>query len=226
MAATLKHFYVSQPLAAGVTVATPGALQRRLSQVLRLPVGAQLALFNGQDGLFTAQVASKDARTLDVQAPLKAQPQAGGSVLVLGLPKREAWESALRQATELNVAAIQPIVTQFAQRDKINAVRAQALMIEAAEQCERLSLPELRPLQPFAAWLEGLSQPCAWAYERLEQPAKPTTASQVLVGPEGGFSPQEVQALQAHRLIETMGLGPTILRTDTAVVAGLVRLKA
>ena len=122
-------------------------------------------------------------------------------------------------ATELGAAAIQTLTTEFSQRDKFNAARATLLMIEAAEQCERLTLPSLLPLQPLSTWLTTLNAPCAWAYERGG--GAPLTASSVLVGPEGGFSPAEVAALQAHPQVHALRLGPTILRADTAVVAAL-----
>lgn len=218
----LKHFYLAAPLTAGATVALPEALQSRLSRVLRLGEGAEIACFNGEDGLWRAQLTDAKARQAIIREQRRPQPAPSGATLAVGLPKREAWETILRQATELGVAAIQPLSTQFSQRDKFNAARAEMIMIEAAEQCERLTLPTLRPLQPLAGWLKALHSPCAWAYERGG--AAPTRAGTVLVGPEGGFSPAEVAALQAHPQVQPFSLGPTILRADTAVVAALTRV--
>jgi 16S rRNA (uracil1498-N3)-methyltransferase len=218
-----KHFYLHAPLQVGARLALPEALQTRLSRVLRLGEGAELGLFNGTQGLWRAQLLDAKAKHVEVLAQLHPQPTARGTTLVLGLPKREAWETALRQATELGVAAIQPLSTQFSQRDKFNAARAEGILIEAAEQCERLTLPTLLPLQPLEGWLKMLTTPCAWAYERGGSHPKP--AGCVLVGPEGGFSPAEVAALEAHAQIHPFSLGPTILRTDTAVVAALTAVQ-
>jgi 16S rRNA (uracil1498-N3)-methyltransferase len=218
----LKHFYLAAPLAAGAMVALPAALQTRLSRVLRLGAGAEIALFNGQHGLWRAQLADAKAHHAQILEQLQPQPTAQGPTLAVGLPKREAWETIVRQATELGVAALQPLTTEFSQRDKFNTARATLLTIEAAEQCERLTLPTLLPLQPLGVWLNTLNAPCAWAYERGG--TAPTRAGTVLVGPEGGFSPAEVATLQAHPQVHAFSLGPTILRADTAVVAALTRV--
>ncbi len=208
---------------AEVQVALPAPLHARLTRVLRLGQGAEIGVFNGTDGLWRAQLTEPHARHAMVLEQLRAQPPATGPTLVLGLPKREAWETILRQATEMGVAAIQPLKSEFSQRDKFNQARAEMMMVEAAEQCERLTLPTLLPLQPLADWLKNLHAPCAWAYERTggARPPAPTQAQAVLVGPEGGFSPAEVALLQAHPQVQPLSLGPTILRADTAVVAAL-----
>lgn len=215
----LKHFYLEAPLAAWAQAPLPEGLQGRLTRVLRFGVGAELALFNGRDGLWLATLTDAKARHATVLQQLQPQPQAHGLTLAVGLPKREAWETMLRQATELGVMAIQPLSTEFSQRDKFNPSRAAAILIEAAEQCERLTLPTLLPLQPLATWAKTLKTPCAWAYERGGSSAN--RAPVVLVGPEGGFSPAEVALLQAQPLVQPFTLGPTILRADTAVVAAL-----
>jgi 16S rRNA (uracil1498-N3)-methyltransferase len=222
----LKHFYVDAALTAGATVTLPADLRRRLTGVLRMGAGAEIALFNGRDGLWQATLTDAKAKQTKVGAQLKPQPEnTRGLILVLGLPKREAWETALRQATELGVVAIQPLITHYAQRDKFNAARAKSLLIEAAEQCERLTLPTLHAPVVLTAWLETLNASCAWAYERGGEASIKNVVNSVLVGPEGGFSPTEVALLSAHPQVKTMSLGPTILRTDTAVVAALVRIK-
>ena len=92
---------------------------------------------------------------------------------------------------------------------------------------ERYTLPKLLPLTPLEDFLDALAAPCLWMYERqpLNPPVKPEAAPHtVLVGPEGGFAPEEVQLLQNHKFIRPFSLGPTILRTDTAVVAALQHL--
>lgn len=220
----MRRFYVGVPLAAGQSLALPEALQHRLSRVLRLGAGSKVALFNGADGLYEAELTNAKARTAHLTRQLQPQsslPQLG---LVLAMPKREAWESALRQATELGATDIWPVKSDFSQVAKFNAEKAQAQLVEAAEQCERLNLPTLHPLQSLTGFLASLNTPCAWAYERGTTGRSNLTARQVLVGPEGGFSPAEVEALQNHPQLQPFTLGQTILRTDTAVVAALTRL--
>jgi 16S rRNA (uracil1498-N3)-methyltransferase len=219
----LKHFYTDAPLAAG-PLALPASLSHRLSKVLRLGVGAPLALFNGKDGLWAATLTDAKATRATLTHQLLLQPApAAGLTLALGLPKRDAWESALRQATELGVAAIQPLTTDHSMVGKLNLMKAHAHLLEAAEQCERLTLPTLHPPVKLATWLAGQTSPIAWAYER-GVPARGlnlTACTSVLVGPEGGFSPAEINLLNAHPQVVPFTLLTPILRTDTAVVAAL-----
>jgi 16S rRNA (uracil1498-N3)-methyltransferase len=220
----LKHFYVDDALNAG-PLNIPTALSHRLAKVLRLGAGAPLAVFNGTDGLWAATVADVKATRLNLTHQLAPQPAAPtGLTLAVGLPKREAWESALRQATELGVATIQPLLTDYTVAPKLNLTKAHAQAIEAAEQCERLTLPTLCPPLKLAAWLAAQTTPVAWAYERgtAVNNALLRTCTTVLVGPEGGFSPAEVELLSHHPHVVPFTLPTPILRTDTAVVAALV----
>jgi 16S rRNA (uracil1498-N3)-methyltransferase len=127
----------------------------------------------------------------------------------------------------MGATSIIPLKTRFAQVGKLNTERDHRHLVEAAEQSERYTLPTLLPLTSLEDFLASLTKPCLWAYERLTGPlpthpeAAPHT---VLVGPEGGFAPEEVTLLQNHQFIRPFTLGPTILRTDTAVVAALTRL--
>ena len=221
----LKHFYLAAPLAPGLIVPLPVPLQRRLQQVLRLAVGAKIGLFNGQDGLWEAALGPAPGQAT-VVALRQAQPTPLPLTLLLAGLKREAFETALRQATELGVQAIQPVLTAYAQRSQFNPERARAIIIEAAEQCERLSLPQLADFIPLEQAVAAHSN-IFWAAERL--PAAPAPASSaalaVLVGPEGGFAPAEKVWLQAQPQVRVASLGATILRADTAVVAALTQAK-
>ncbi len=217
----LRHFYLEASLHAGAELILPQPLQHRLSGVLRMGLGDEVAVFNGINGLWAATITEKQARRVTLGVQLQPQPPMSGPTLVLGLPKREAWESALRQATELGVAAILPLATAFAQRDKLNAARAHTILSEAAEQSERLTLPTLHPVQTLPQWLATLKSPCVWADARGQGHPWPKGPTQVLVGPEGGFSPAEEEVLAAHPHITAGHLAGGILRTDTAVVAAL-----
>jgi 16S rRNA (uracil1498-N3)-methyltransferase len=221
----MKLFHTPVPLTPGSTIQLDAPLQHRLSKVLRMGQGAHIRLFDGHGTAAEAEIADAKCRTAHILAALPPQSVRPPLTLVLGLPKRDAWETALRQATELGATAILPLKTDFSQVGKLNAERAQATVTEAAEQSERHTLPALHPVATLAQFLQGLTQPCAWAYERLEGGAATTpAAAMVLVGPEGGFSPAEVALLRAHPHIVPFSLGTTILRTDTAVVAALARL--
>lgn len=223
----MKRIYLPLPLAPGITVSLPEDVQHRLFRVMRMGQGEVLHLFNGTGPTVSAEIADPKCRTATIIALLPERPALPHLSLALGLLKRDAWETALRQATEMGATSIIPLKTRFSQVAKINAERAHSIIVEAAEQSERDVLPNLLPVTSLEDFLSGLTAPCLWAYERLimEPPAKPhPQPTTVLVGPEGGFAPEEVTLLQNNNLIRPFSLGPTILRADTAVVAALTHL--
>jgi 16S rRNA (uracil1498-N3)-methyltransferase len=219
----LKRFFVGAELRAGSSVKLPKELARRLDVVLRGGV-ARIGLFNGMSALHEADVVGGVATVGSVVAPFAPCPPLE---LWLGLPKREAFETALRMATELGVTRVVPLLTDFVVKKDVNDERARTLMIEACEQCERLDVPVIEPVQKFADALSKLTAPLAWAASREVEGrgfiADETRA--ILIGPEGGFSPAEEQLLMAHPWVTPVSLGETILRVDTAVAAGLALLK-
>lgn len=220
----MRRFWVPEVLRTGAVVRLPDALQHRLRHVLRLDAGDVVGLWNGRDGLWAATLNDGKARAATVQTQKAAQPAAQGPVLAVGLPKRDAWELVLRQATELGAQAIVPLKTAFAQVGKINPERVQAIVQEAAEQCERLTLPEVTTPQPLPAWLAAQTAPLLWLDARGTAGAWPANIGTLLVGPEGGFSPEEETLLAAHPLVRRVTLATPVLRVETAVVAALGRL--
>jgi 16S rRNA (uracil1498-N3)-methyltransferase len=220
----MRRFWVPEALQAGAVVTLSDALQHRLRHVLRLAEGDVVGLWNGRDGLWAATLTDGKTRAARVQTQQAAQPAAQGPVLAVGLPKREAWELVLRQATELGAQAIVPLKTAFAQVGKINPERVQAIVQEAAEQCERLTLPDVPTPQPLPAWLAAQTEPLLWLDARGTAGAWPSKIGTVLVGPEGGFSPEEEALLAAHPLVRRVTLATPVLRVETAVVAALGRL--
>lgn len=217
----LKRFYMDVPLATG-RVAAPAELAHRLSRVLRLAEGDTVALFNGREGLWQATLADGKGRVLEVTGKLADQPERQPLVLALGMPKREAWETALRQATELGATDIVPLFTEHSVVGRLNAEKSRAHLIEAAEQSESLNIPRLHPPAQLEPWLAVQGGRVAWAYERgAEARAGLAAIRTLLVGPEGGFSPTEIEVLLAHPNVVPFTLPTGILRTDTAVVAAL-----
>jgi 16S rRNA (uracil1498-N3)-methyltransferase len=136
----------------------------------------------------------------------------------------------VQKATELGAAALVPVITEHGVAQRLNEPRLAAIAIEAAEQCERLTLPRLHAATSLADLL------ATWppdrrlfaAIERADAPhlrAAPPPAA-LLVGPEGGFAPAELDALRRHPLVTPVSLGPRILRAETACLAGLALLQA
>ncbi|PZP40659.1 MAG: hypothetical protein DI585_00080 [Pseudomonas fluorescens] len=223
----MKRIYLPVPLAPDAMVTLTEDIQHRLYRVMRMGMGDKIHLFDGTGIAAVATITDAKCRTAHIEAILPEKPALPTKILALGIPKREAWDSALRQATEMGATSIVPIKTRFAQVGRINAERAHLHLVEAAEQCERNTLPTLLPVTELSDFLAGLTSPCLWAYERLATTPPASSAelpTAILIGPEGGFAPEEIAQLNVHPLIRPFTLGPTILRTDTAVVAGLARL--
>ncbi|MCP5405730.1 MAG: 16S rRNA (uracil(1498)-N(3))-methyltransferase [Pseudomonadaceae bacterium] len=224
MTHNFRQFYCEAPLCEGQAVTLPPALQHRLHNVLRLKAGDTLHLFDGHNGIFAATLADAKARSATVGACVRPFAPPPPLTLLMGLPKRDAWETILRQATELGATEIIPLLARRSVPTKLNMERARALLVEAAEQCERHTVPTLAEPQPLPAGIQQwhIANPAsqlAWANENGGAPLH--GASAVLVGPEGGFDDNEQQWLSAQPYIHTVTLGPTVLRADTAAACAL-----
>ncbi len=222
----MKRIYLPLPLAPGAALELPDEVQHRLRHVLRMGVGDRFEVFDGHGALGLAELTDAKARRASVVEMLPTPPPLPRLVLAVALLKRDAWENVLRQATEMGVTEIVPLKTHYAQVGKMNESRALAIMVEAAEQCERVTLPTLAAVSRLEDFVAELKTPCLWAFERMEGEAERRNEAMdtVLIGPEGGFAPEEVAMLQAQPLLVPTSLGPTILRADTAVVAALARV--
>jgi 16S rRNA (uracil1498-N3)-methyltransferase len=150
--------------------------------------------------------------------------------LCFALLKRQKTDLVVEKATELGVSIIQPVITARTQADHVNLDRLRAIAIEAAEQCERLAVPEIRAPVPLptliAGWPAGraLNMADERRTAKLIQPAIGPAA--LLIGPEGGFTEAEVDAIGSNPLVTRVSLGARILRAETAAIAGLALLLA
>lgn len=200
-----------------------------LSRVMRIKSGEALALFNGQDGEWRAVVSDIGKKTVQMEVQQQLRPF---------LPSPDVWlcfapikfgriDYLVQKATELGVSRLQPVMTQYTQAERVNLERLRANAVEAAEQCERVEVPhlaeavELRQMladwdtdrllcfgdeggdgEPVKTWL-GKASVSKWA---------------VLIGPEGGFAPQERELLYHLPFTKGISLGPRVLRADTAAM--------
>jgi 16S rRNA (uracil1498-N3)-methyltransferase len=136
----------------------------------------------------------------------------------------------VEKATELGASRLLPVFTERTNAARVNSDRLAAIATEAAEQCERLTIPEIAPPQPLAtllsAWPPG--RRLVVAAERADAP--PIRAQDgptaLLIGPEGGFTPLELDLLSRHPFVDQASLGPRILRAETAAIVGLALLQA
>lgn len=243
------RLFVSQPLAEGALVEPSEEQCRYLMAVMRLQPGDQLMLFNGRDGEWLSTVSAASKRRCSLMAERLARPQAQGPDLdlLIALVKRNRLETIVEKATELGARRIRPVITRRTQADHTNVSRLQAIATEAAEQTGRLDAPEvLEPVKlerlldgwdrdrrlmfcdeagddPDAEWggREGRARP---ALEALS--GRPQGPWALLIGPEGGFAPEERARLRALDQVTPVTLGPRILRADTAAISALTLWQA
>ena len=227
------RLFVDADLTEGAAVGLSPDHAHFLRSVLRLEPGRWVTLFNGRDGEWSARIdgIGKGWASLAV-AEKRREQSAGPDVWLYFAPiKRARLDFLVQKATELGVARIQPVVTQRTIVERVKAERLQANVTEAAEQCERLDLPEiLDPIRldkaledhpadrTLIACVEfGEARPIAEVVAALP-PGAPVT---LLVGPEGGFTPEERGLLENRTDARFAGLGPRILRAETAGLAAL-----
>jgi 16S rRNA (uracil1498-N3)-methyltransferase len=223
----VPRLYLTVDLIAGHDASGSDSHAHYLRSVLRKSPGDQLTLFNGRDGEFTATIATlaKSAATFTVTAQLRPQTPEPDLTLAFCLLKRDATDLVIQKATELGARDIRPLTSDRTNTPRINLDRLKTIAIEAAEQSERLTIPTVHPPQDLhtllATWPK--TRHLAAALERAAAPP-PTSQTALLVGPEGGFSPRELDALHAAPFIQPVSFGPRILRAETAAIAGLATL--
>lgn len=222
------RLFVTAPLLAGAEVSATAAQAHHLTHVMRRGVGDPVLLFNGAEGEWQARITAigRERARFAVVMRTRAQLADPPLLLLFALLKRDATDLAVRQATELGVTLIQPVLTARTNAAQVNLAQLAAIAEAAAEQCGRLSVPVLREPAPLDDVL------AAWPEDRRLALASPGAArpefgaGALLVGPEGGFTPAELDALGRRPFVVVVGLGPHVLRAETAIVAGLAALHA
>jgi 16S rRNA (uracil1498-N3)-methyltransferase len=231
-----SRLFVEGDLAAGAEAPLDEAQAHYLRHVMRRTEGAPLSLFNGRDGEWTATLALRGKKAAVAVIGEQVRPQAAEPDLWLCFApvKRARIDYIAEKATELGVSVLQPIVTQHTIVERVNVERLRANAIEAAEQTERLSVPEVRApvdlTRLLGAWPEGRrllicdetggGAPVGEVLSTLDAEARAAPWA-IVIGPEGGFAAAELSALRRIKDVTAVGLGPRILRADTAALAAL-----
>ena len=236
----MPRFYVDLPLSVGQSLDLPEAVARHV-QVLRMQPMESLHLFNGQGGEFAAEITAMGKKTVSVlvhefhavdrESPLNL-------TLVQAISGADRMDYTVQKAAELGVTVLQPVISQYCQQ-RYSGERAekrlahwQGIAASAAEQCGRTRLMEIRPISTLSQFLASQAEAelkllmCPTG--AVDYASLPNSASSVivLVGPEGGYSPEEDNQAIAHGYTSLI-LGPRIFRTETVapVIASLLQLR-
>ncbi len=221
------RLFVSADLAEKSCITLDEKQHHYVRHVMRLNAGDELLLFNGRDGLWRAQIERLDKKQALVRGieQVQAQTNCTGADLYMALVKKEAMDFVVQKAVELGVRAIHPVICARSVVSKINRERLQQIAVEAAEQCERLTVPVVQTPVSLAQALDEIPERQAVAFlnERGENAGrlKRGQAAAFFIGPEGGWTPIEIKQLAAHPRAVGIHLDGTILRADTAALTAL-----
>ncbi len=236
------RIYLDAPLAVGREVALDRDQANYLLNVLRLARGDAVLLFNGRDGEWRASLAGQGKRALAalVGEHLREQPSAGDLHFLFAPLKHARLDYLVQKAVELGASRLQPVITRHTQVARVNLERMRANVIEAAQQCGVLALPEVAEPAALRAVIADTNRQLIFCDEDAEVsdpvealvsagaklPAGGAPPLAVLIGPEGGFAEDERATLRQRPNVLRLSLGPRILRADTAAVAALALVQA
>lgn len=230
------RIYCESDLGIGLGAVLGPGPAHKLRAVLRAQVGDEVLLFNGRDGEWRARLANLGKAKALAECLEQTRPQAPepGPWLAFAPLKKDRLDQVIEKAVELGVERLIPVITERTQNRRLKHERMVQQVIDAAEQCERMSIPTLDEPIP----LEKL--PTIWPQDRVllvaaeRQNAVPigdqlktiSGAMGLLIGPEGGFHPQELDWAMNLPISMAVSLGPRILRAETATVAALAVMQA
>jgi len=208
-----------------------------LFNVMRLSVGDEVRVFNGMDGEWEATVAEAGKKRGMLRAVAQTRPQVmpPDIELIFAPIKKARTDFIVEKACELGCRRVRPVFTRYTNSERLNLPRLTAHMVEAAEQCDGLSVPvleaPLKLLELLGQWEDRVLIFCDEARvapeitSALSDVARGTPVS-ILIGPEGGFCNDETRVLRQISGVIPVSLGPRILRADTAAVAALTAVQS
>ncbi len=232
-----EPLFVDTPLEEGTRFLCASEQANYLLNVLRLGAGDEILIFNGRDGEWRARLEAHGRRGCVLVAETLVRAQEGGPDLhYLFAPlKRARLDYMVQKATEMGIARLVPVITRHTVAERVNLDRMRANVVEAAEQCGVLRVPEVAEPAKLAAVLDGWDAARTLIYcDEAAEVASPLAALAtvkpgplaVLIGPEGGFAAEERALLAGKPFARAISLGPSIMRADTAAVAALALVNA
>lgn len=231
------RLFIANDLSADTLIGLDKDQSHYLANVMRVKAGEDVALFNGRDGEWLGRLdkVAKAGVTIQVQTQTRPQTPEPDLWLLAAPIKKDRIDLVAEKATELGISALWPVFTHRTVMSRVNTDRLAANMVEAAEQCERLSVPEMREPVDLVKALSGwdAARPLVFLDEsgggapinQALHSLQPGPLA-VLTGPEGGFDDSERALLARQPFAVPVSLGPRILRAETAAIAALSVVQA
>jgi len=238
----VTRFHIRPEAVRGGRVTFDAEETHHLARVLRLKTGAVVRTVDGRGHELTVRLTRIGARAAEgdiVDCAVRASESPLSLTLAQGIPKGDKLEAIIRMATELGVTRVIPLLCErtIARPDpkepSHRLLRWRRVAKEAAKQCGRAVIPDVRPPITLGQWLAEPPAPglllCLWEGERtplaMVLPGSPPACATVVVGPEGGLTDEEARSLRSAGAL-LAGLGPRILRTETAGPVALALLQS
>lgn len=229
-----KNFrlYTPTPLTSEETVVLDENQTHYLKNVIKYSIGEYVNCFDNQNGEFLCQIIELNKKNAIIKPIEKIRDMilCPDLWLLFAPLKKDKTDIVIEKATELGCRQIVPVITQYTNTTHIKTDRYIAQSIEAAEQCRRTDLPQICPPQKLQDILHNWdkSRDLFFMDETLKSKTffdllktTTTTKAAILVGPEGGFSAEELNLLRKEPFVHGATLGPRILRAETAAIAAL-----
>lgn len=229
----IPRIFTEQALVEGAAVALEEGPSRHIGKVLRMQVGRELILFNGQGGEYQAIITQASKKVIEVEIrefSIDSKQSSLNIELGIGLSKGDRFELVLQKATELGVSKIVPLLSQRSEV-KLNPERLakklaswRQIIVGACEQCQLNIVPTLSEPLKLDQWLSGCDSDLKLVLHHrsdgtLADMPEPKSLS-LLIGPEGGLTDEEIKRAQSHNF-KALTLGPRVLRTETAPLAAI-----
>jgi len=234
----LHRIYSPQPLEPESEALLHDGAAHKLSRVLRVAAGQSFILFNGDGSDYLAEVVRPGKHQLLARVHSRAAARSESSLritLVQALSRGERMDQTLQKATELGVAAFQPVVSERVelrvQPDRLERRMDhwRSVIISSCEQCGRAVIPAIAEPVNLASWLHAAGHALRLVLDPESQVPlaglQPGSEVELLVGPEGGFSDNELSLARQHG-VRPVSMGPRILRTETAGPAAIAILQS
>lgn len=238
MAKPLQRLYLTARLVANACLPLTNNQAHYLGTVLRKTIGDEVLVFNGKDGEFLAEIVQINKKNGQLRLVSQSRPQNTLAPLTLYFApvKKAPIDQIAQKATEFGVTQLQPVKTARTIVSRVNTNRLQANAIEAAEQSNRLSVPQVKEMVSLPDILNRQEEPASlllFCDETLAEDNGPSVIEVlhdykghigpwgVITGPEGGFTDEERHRLSERQNTVPVRLGPRILKADTAAFAAL-----